>query len=153
MHVLSIGSLYKVYFLLKHKDSPVPHATYISQDFLSYVYIQDIDCLHLSLCRYPPRPTRTSIAYWVQVDDELCDGLKDILDISNRAKCSEFSCNKLLRVNCSIITRTCTRRRCHIPLPCFRLTHLWEVFCVIASLSLKIFTKAGWSGTFFKIIF
>lgn len=151
MHVLSIGSFYKEYFLLKHEDSPVPHATYISQDFLSYVYIQAIDCLHLSLCRYPPRPTRTSIANGVQVDDEPCDGFKDFLDIFNRAKSSEFSCNKLLHVNRSIITRK--RRRCHIPLPCFRLTHLWEVFCVIASLSLKIFTKAGWSQTFFKIIF
>lgn len=100
--------------------------------FLRTVFIQVIDCLPLSLCRYPPRPTRTSIAYGVHVDDEHCDGLKDFLDIFNRAKCSGFSCNKLLHVNRSIITRTCTctRRRCHIPLPCFRLTHLWEVFCV-----------------------
>lgn len=93
MHVLSIGSLYKEYFLLKHEDSPVPHANCSS------------------------RPTHTSIAYGVQVDDEPCDGFKDFLDIFNRAKCSEFSCNKLLRVNRFIITRKCTRRRCHIPLP------------------------------------
>lgn len=131
------------YSNMRNLDSPVPHANCSFQDFLRNVYIQVIDCLPLSFCRYPPRPTRTSIAYGVQVDDEPYDGFKDFLDFFNRAKCSEFSCNKLLHVNRFIITRTCTRRRCHIPLPCFRLTHLWEVFCVIASLSLKIFTKAG----------
>lgn len=53
MHVLSIGSLYKEYFLLKHEDSPVPHANCSSQDFLRNVFIQVIDCLPLSL-----RPAR-----------------------------------------------------------------------------------------------
>lgn len=34
----------------------------------------------------------------------------------------------------------------------FRLPHLWGVFfCVIATLSLKIFTKAGWSRSFLKL--
>lgn len=75
---LSSASLYKEYIISKHEDSLAPHTTCISQDFLRTV------------CSSHFTNNCPSIAYRVQVDDELSDVFKDFLDSSNRAKCSEF---------------------------------------------------------------
>lgn len=150
MHVLSIGSLYKEYFLLKHEDSPVPHANCSSQDFLRNVFIQVIDCLPLSL-----RPARHVLVQpmWYKWMMNLVMGSK-IFSISLIVQ----SARSFHVTNCYTLTVSSLHVRVRVAVATyhsllFRLTHLWEVFCVIASLSLKIFTKAGWSETFFKIIF
>lgn len=153
MHVLSIGSLYKEYFLLKHEDSPVPHATYISQDFLRNVYISKIQTVCTSLFA-DIRPARHVLVQPM--------GYKWMMNLVMDSKI--FSISLIVQsarsfhvTNCYALTVSSLHVSVRVAVATyhsllFRLTHLWEVFRVIASLSLKIFTKAVWSETFFKII-